>query len=317
MIEMRSPRLAAFFAAAILGLVGCATTQPTTSEDPFSALYDGESLTAFGTALPVSTLKEAEKRGDTAVRNGEMDRALFEYIRGLKLAESPSARVLFKIGTIHDSRDKPRLAKLAYEWALKADPSHQAAAARLATVLLRERRYEEAESHLKPIVESNAPFWRAYNALGVLCDLRGEFEQAAEHYGRAIALRPGSAVILNNLGYSRYLAGDLEGAREALKKALEHSPQHELAWRNLGLIHAGIGDYEEAIAALSKTSTTAEAYNDLGYLSMIQGNYPKAAYFLDEAMRLSPVYYKTANENAQRVEGMLRRSAKESRTGSQ
>lgn len=290
-------------------LAGCAATPPgKQAGNEYGVFYEGESAATYATAFPVGSPDEAYHNGDVAARSGDYDRALFEYIRGLQLADEPSAEVLYRIGGIHHSRENHRLADLAYRWALKLEPRNAAAGAGLGVSLMQQRQYAAAEQQLRDVVinTGQAP-WRAYNALGILADMDGDAEQAEKYYQEALNIQPRSAVILNNLGYSRYLVGEWDDAREALRTALREDPGYELAWRNLGLVHARQGDYEFALQALARTGDQAEAYNDVGFVTMMEGDYAQALTFFNEAMRLSPSYYVTASENASNVKRMLSR----------
>jgi Flp pilus assembly protein TadD len=290
-------------------LAGCASIPRNESPDVYGMLYDGESTAAYATAFPVGSPAEAYGNGDMAARAGDFDRALFEYIRGLRLESEPVAEPLYRIGAIHHQRENHRLAELAYRWALEVDPDHGPGATALGIMQLEKRQYAEAATQLESVTRSGNANWRTHNALGILSDLHGDFEEAARHFSDALNASPGNPVILNNLGYSRYLAGDLEGARDALRQALRANPRYELAWRNLGLVHAREGNYDAALDALARSGTEAEAYNDIGYVSMVGGRYSEATFFFQEAMRLSPAFYATASENARHLERRIRRSA--------
>lgn len=288
--------------AVLTGASGCASS-PTREEkgDPYSVLYDGKSTAAYATAFPVATPQEANANGDAAAARGDMDRALFEYVRSLKL-DGAQPDTLYKIGAIHDSRQAYRLAGLAYRWAIKLDATHLQARTGLGVLLLRTRQYDAAGKELQAVVERAPNNWRAHNALGVIADLDGHAESASLHYEKALEASPGSARVLNNWGYSRYLAGEWAQARRILEKALRADPNYELAWRNLGLVHARLGDYERAVEALSKTMSMPEAYNDVGYLTLLEQDYAHAEALLQEAMRLSPSFYGVAYENAKRAQ---------------
>jgi len=289
-------------------LAGCAGTPQKNTQDEFGVFSDGKSSATYATAFPVGSPEEAYRNGDAAVQSGDYDRALFEYIRGLRLADTPSAEALYKIGYIHYQRDNYRLASLAFRWVLKLEPDNARAGTGLGEVLLKTRHYKEAEKQLRGVViaHGQAP-WRAYNGLGILLDIQGKGEEAEKVYQEALKVNPNSALVLNNLGYSRYLRGDWDGANEALESALRAQPGYELAWRNLGLVHARQGDYDYALEALERSSKPAQAYNDVGYVTMISGDYSRALSFFEEAMRQSPAYYVTASENARNVQRKLNR----------
>lgn len=289
-------------------LAGCASTPSTGGGDEFGVFYEGESEATYATAFPVKSPEEAYRNGDSAAQTGDYDRALYEYIRGLRLEEEPPTEVLYKIGRIHHGRDNARLASLAYRWVLEIEPTHAAAGTDLGILYLEARQYEAAKTQLLPVVEAtdSAP-WRAYNALGILADMDGDPVMAEQLYQQALAANPGSPRVLNNLGYSRYLVGDWVGARKALELALTTDPSYELAWRNLGLVQAREKNYTAALEALGRTGEESEAYNDVGFVSMMAGDYSQALAFFNQAMRLSPAYYVTASENARNAERMMRR----------
>lgn len=289
-------------------LAGCAATPSNEGGDEYGVFYEGESEAAYSTAFPVNSPEEAYHNGDSAAQAGDYDRALFEYIRGLRLAKQPTVDVLYKIGSIHHSRENFRLANLAYRWVLEIEPGHGAAGTGLGIAYLKRRQYEAAKEQLSTVVNGSAPApWSAYNALGVLADMDGESARAEQYYHQALSVNPGSPLILNNLGYSRYLVGDWVGARIALQNALRANTSYELAWRNLGLVHARERNYGSALEALGRTSDEPEAYNDVGFVSMMAGDYDQALSFFNKAMHLSPAYYVTASENARNAERLMRR----------
>lgn len=300
-------RLAGAVLASLM-LAGCATKATTEGPDDYAVFLEGESAAAYGTAFPVGSPEEAWHNGAAALNAGDLDRALFEYIRGLRLAKEPSAEALFRIGHIHHLRENYRLADLAYRWALQREANHAGAGTGLGEVLLHKRQYAAATQQLKEVVAANSDTsWRAWNALGVLADISSNGDEAEAFYQQALVRNPQSAVIHNNLGYSRYLLGDWDGAKQALEAALQHNPNHELAWRNLGLVHARQGNYAYALQALGRSGNQAQAYNDIGFVSMMSGDYAQAMSLFDKAMRLSPSYYVTASENASNVRRLLDR----------
>src|SRR5438093_12065896 len=60
----------------------------------------------------------------------------------------------------------------------------------------------------------------AEHRLGVLCDRKGQFEEAEDHYRRAMNLTGDDADTYNDLGYSYYLRGRLGDAEEMLHKSV-------------------------------------------------------------------------------------------------
>lgn len=274
----------------LLSLSGCGTLSPR-GEGPFA-----------GAGMP-ETAAEALSAGDSALSQGELDRALFFYVQAARM-DPENAEAYTRIGGIHEARGDRQRAALAYRQALQADARHADALAGLGILLTRQRDYAEATELLRAAVREDPGLARAHNGLGVLADLRRDYPSAKRHYEDALALAPRSPMLHNNLGYSRYLAGDNAGAIAAFEQALEGNPDYSLAWRNLGLVYARQGRYRDALQALGKVQDLPEAYNDVGYIAMVSGRLDDAESFFDQALRLSPKHYALASDNAERVRAL-------------
>jgi len=165
---------------------------------------------------------------------------------------------------------------------------------------------------VKPF-DSSSPVW-AYNGLGILADLDSRYEEAIEYYQRASQIKPRSAQIYNNLGYSNYLANNWVLAEKYFRNALNYDRNYERTWRNLGLLYTRMGRYDDALLTLSRVMDKASAYNSVGYLCMLQGKHLEADKFFDQAIELMPSYYKLAYENKDKNKMLQTRSiAKQAR----
>lgn len=308
MLEKRTKKmrmeLRAGMAAVLLVLGGCATGPNVKgSSDQYSSLYSGKSTLAYATQFPSSSAKEANQRGDEALRRGDTDLALFHYVSALEL-EGGDPDTLYKIGKIHDSRGNLGSAQLAYQMTLKLSGDHAGALEGAGLILLQNRQYDAAGNKLARAVEIDPNRWRAHNGLGVLADLREDYTVATSHYSAALKVNPNSPQLFNNFAYSRYLDGDLDAAQENLQYALNKDPRYERAWMNLGLMHTRRGQYNEALNAFRQVMSDAEAWNNIGYLCMMDGKYDEAESFIIQAITMSPNYYANAHENLKRVQEM-------------
>ncbi|WP_295441734.1 tetratricopeptide repeat protein [uncultured Thiodictyon sp.] len=294
--------LAAGLAVASAGCVGL-PSKVATGLGAFSELYDGKSEVAFATQLPVTSAPEAIARGDLAGAGGDLDRALFEYIRALSVDEG-NAEALYKIGLIHAGRGNQRLAEMAFRWSLQKAPRNAGALTELGILLLKNRQYAPAKQNLTQAVGLDDRISRAHNALGVIADLDHDYSNAQYHYQKALDSGPRTPSVFNNLGYSRYLSGQWDGAIAAYRQALLSDPNYVLAWRNLSLVYTRQGRYTEAVEALSKVQDLPKSYNDVGYVAMVEGKLDDAQRLFAEAKRLSPDFYTLADTNQRRVEIM-------------
>lgn len=288
-------------AVMLLVLGGCATTPPAEEPADYGSLYDGKATVAYATQFPSASPEEANRRGDEALVKGDTDLALFQYVNALELGGADDG-ILYKIGRIHANRGNIRLARLAYQSALKVNSNHAGAHQGLGLILLERREYEAAEQHLEQAVALEPERWQAQNGLGVLADLRGEYPQAVSHYLAALKILPDFPQLLNNLGYSKYLSGDWAAAQRNFQKALNKDPYLRRAWLNLGLTLARLGQYEDSLNAFRQVLDEPQAWNNVGYVCMLDGKYDPAESFFLKAIALSPTYYVTAQENLERVQ---------------
>ncbi len=297
-----------FALVVLLLLSGCAAIPQNNDHsgaDPprYSGLYDGKSALTYGTAFPAGSAAEAVARGDAALQRGDLDRALFEYVQALE-KNANDGETFYKIGSIHAARGNMALANIAYGYCLKHAPQHAGALEGLGLNLLELRQYKEARRQLEHALAADPKRWRAANGLGVIADLRGDYIGAQVNYRAALAIEPESAMVHNNLGYSIYLAGDLQAAAREFYAATRMDSRYERAWRNLALVYARLGWYENAISVFAHVEDTPSAYNDTGYICMLDGDYRNADRLFREAIRRSPAYYETAQRNLARNEAL-------------
>jgi tetratricopeptide (TPR) repeat protein len=282
--------------AAALLLSACAGT-PTSPEPGFSeeALRDVDHDLIFATEFPVASKAEAIARADAARSEGELDRALFFYVKALKF-DSQDARLLAAIGFLHQFQGNAEYAVRAYTLALKEDPDFAEVLEARGLMLLSNHEDERARIDLTRAVSFNMSAWRSYNGLGLLADRQGNHSLAVTYYDNALAANPGEANILNNRGYSKILVEDFDGAYRDLREATEvHG--HQQAWVNLGTLHARQGNYEQAVVALQEVLSHPEALNKVAEASILNGDNATAERLLKRAIKLSPRYFPAAENN--------------------
>jgi Flp pilus assembly protein TadD len=93
-----------------------------------------------------------------------------------------------------------------------------------------------AEKHYRQAVEQSQDNLEAVIGLAASYDQLGRFDLADRLYGEAMRISGGSAVVLNNRGYSYYLRRDFRRARVDFQAALRKDPQNEMARRNIALL---------------------------------------------------------------------------------
>ena len=245
---------------------------------------------------PHAKAEEAIAAGDAAVRQGDHERALYDYVRAL-LVDERNETALLRIAALHMADGKNSAAEQTYRQLLAINDRNAGGWEGLGLLMLRTSHHEKAQECLRRAVELDATRWRAQDGLGVIADLQGHPDAAAQHYAVALAIRPDDPRLLNNLGYSKYLAHDWQAAESYFQAVLSRDPANKHALSNLALVAARRDQYDKALAALKQVGDEAQAYNNLGYICLLNGEYAAAERFLREAVRLSPTYNKTAQEN--------------------
>jgi tetratricopeptide (TPR) repeat protein len=270
---------------------------------PSSSAREDEAKSELLAEFDGLAIEQIIQAGDLAARQGEAERALFIYMQALELEESPDT--WYRIGRVHNHLGQKSLAWQAYASALKLDKDHAASHEELGLLYMAVSQPDSAKLHLERAAELDDQRWRSYNALGVMGDARRDYATAIAHYSAALAANPGSAMLLNNLGYSHYLAGNLTDAEKHFRIAMGADKSYKPAVANLGLVQARRRDYESAVRTLEKVLKESQAYNDVGYIAYRNDDLEEAAWLLTEAIRISPTYYETARDNLKQVRQAL------------
>lgn len=281
----------------LLGLLsGCATTSTIdTSESAGAGLNDKSLDVLFATEFPVASKAEALAKATQALQQGDVDKALFFYVRALQF-QPENVELLAQIGEIQMRRNNDDLARRAFLAALKYDPTHAHSLEGLGLIYIAEGMHEQAVVELKSAVAYDDQLWRAHNALGIYEDKAGDFAAAQLHYDKALSINPDAADVLNNRGYSKLLAGNMDGATLDFYEAAENR-NFPLAWANLGKLYAAQGRYSDAITTYKHVMSEAHALNNTAYAAIENGDITQAKFYLNEAIRLSPTYFPAAEEN--------------------
>jgi len=139
----------------------------------------------------------------------------------------------------------------------------------------------------------------AYYNLGSTYLERGNKEEAAEMFKKALELKSDKAWASNDpdttyyyLGNMYYGMGRLEEAADMLKKTIEINPDYAEAYNNLGLICYKMGKKEDAFAlykkAIELSPDYADAYNNLGIVDFEIGKQEDSIAAFKRALQINP-----------------------------
>lgn len=250
-------------------------------------------------------LEEAEKQAEQLYRNNSYDDALVKYVTIINL-DPVNENAYVRIGSIHDYMKSYTLAAKAYSKALEINNENITAREGLGIVLLRQGKHDVAQEILEQLVKEHPERWKANNTLGVIYDMDKNHSMAIASYNQALQFRDNDPEILNNMGYSYYLQGDggWDIAEDYFVKAIRIDNNFDKAWSNLGLLYARKYNYKKSLTAFSHFMELHEANNQVGYLSMLAGDYDTSELYFKKAIVVAPFYYEAAHQNLSRLKIM-------------
>ena len=298
----------------IMTVSGCASNGAVNHGDAskFSALKgnggtygDTQSIVSGGASNSI----EAHAKAQEALNQRDIDRALYYYVKALEF-NPKDIPALMALARIHSAQGNIEPTILAYQLILEQEPNNIDAMEGAGLTLLKINRPDQAKAMLEKVHELAPDMPLAIMGIGVYYDLISDFDRANEYYQKAAKIAPKSVKILNNYAYSRYLAGDLEESENIYKKLLMQSPGHTQGLLNYGLLQARIGKTAEALHTLKKVITEPEAYNELGYIYMMQQDYGKARRLFELAISSSPIYFERASKNLEQLKLLVSKLTK-------
>jgi tetratricopeptide (TPR) repeat protein len=119
----------------------------------------------------------------------------------------------------------------------------------------------QEELALKSILRSNPNDLNALIQIGNLYYDHGQFQEAVQHYGRALDIDPRNANVRTDRGTSYWRMGQPDNAISDFRKSLEIDPAHAQTLYNLGIVYRdGKNDREEARKAWERLLETNPNY---------------------------------------------------------
>ncbi len=152
--------------------------------------------------------------------------------------------------------------------------------------------YKDLETLWRDTLRKNPGAFIAHTNLGSILYDRGEYEEAAAHFQKALSIKPDSSIEHFNLALIYFKAGKTDAAVEELRLAVRSDPGNLPALVNLGSMLTGEGRYEEALAHLGKAVEIAPGYpnarKNIAVLYDKMGEPGKAALHLEALVARDP-----------------------------
>lgn len=176
-------------------------------------------------------------------------------------------------------------------------PGRVSVLSNLATSVLKQDRFGEAEEWALQALKVNADDFEAILCLGGCSEKKGQWEAGLEHYRRALALRPDSPEAMSNIGIMLNRLKRHTEALEYLDQAIAGSPRMADAWINRGTVLNDMGHFEAALAsqerALALRPHSVEAWYNRGNTLANLARNAEAIQSYDEAMTIAPGHVET------------------------
>ncbi len=152
-------------------------------------------------------------------------------------------------------------------------------------------------------IQSGDASWRAWNAKGVLSDLKGNWAGADEAFDAAAAMAPDEPEILNNRGWSLLLRGEWARALPVLEQAAGLDPSSTRSRNNLELARAAIAENLPERRMGESDSDFAARLNDAGVAAAQRGQRARAIAAFSRALAAKDSWFPRAANNLSAVQG--------------
>jgi len=176
----------------------------------------------------------------------------------------------------------------------------------LGTQLFEEGKYSEAEPILKSVISGNQKYADVHNKLGIICQLKGDSEQAAEYFRKALDLNPHYTEASLNLAITYNDMGEFKKAQEVFSLAAQRAHPTPTAidrfiagklanehyklgniYLDFGLLDEAVEEYRKAIKLFPRLP---DAHTKLGIALRNKGLIEEAIVHFMKAKEINPTY---------------------------
>ena len=162
----------------------------------------------------------------------------------------------------------------------------------LALVLTRLGEYDEAEDHLRELLEEQGGRADVLELMATIAMARDEWVEARSYLSEAATLDPESAMIAFQQGWADENLGRTEEARAFYNRAIRLEPDLYEAYSGLGWSYYEEGEYEVALVlfekALELCPGNPEFMDHLGWVHLLLEQHQQALELFDKALKLEP-----------------------------
>ncbi len=130
----------------------------------------------------------------------------------------------------------------------------------------------------------------AYHRLALLLSKTQRHKEAVQVLTRATLVKPGNAILRNNLGFEYAFLQDWAKAEREVRRAIKLKPDFARAHVNLGMILSRVGLFDYALVSFQKVLPESDAHYNLGLMFRSQQRYQDAAWAFNQAIEHDPQF---------------------------
>jgi Flp pilus assembly protein TadD len=248
----RSLCVTALGAALLMASAACTTT--------VQHVGDTQPVTRNSSPSSISEMRIAE----TSLESGNVELATTLFDKIVK-ADPKSVAGLTGLGdTLYTVGDFTR-AGVYYQRASSYDPGAVAPRIGIARVAIHQRRFDDAISIYRGILDKTAGDPMASAGLGAALDLKGDHAGAQAILRQALTVNPGDPLLSVNLGLSLVLGGNPREGANVLLDVTRYPEAPPQARQDLALAYGLLGNTEAAAEILGKDLPKASVQDNLRY----------------------------------------------------
>lgn len=125
-------------------------------------------------------------------------------------------------------------------------------------------------------IEKNPQHPLPHHRLGVMAAREAKYDEAEQHFMRAMQLAPPSVELLSDVGYCYYLLSRLDEAEQILRQGVAAEPANKMVNNNLALVMAAKGDFAQSARAFRRVNEEGQARANQAYALSQNGNLEQA-----------------------------------------
>lgn len=225
----------------------------------------------------------------------QWEKALDAFEKSLPLRPEWEQYVLDAISKMQEKLGRPEAAEASLLEALRLNPDDSQTTDSLHAIVDKWKKspgWQYALELLQKMRDLKGEAYEAefHNRLGIVYYENVKYDQAIEHYKKALLIRPNDAIQNENIGLAFEAAGRLQEAEAAYNRAVMNAPSDPIPHNRLGIFYYNIKQYDKAIpsyqTAIQLQPDYAVYHNNLALAQEFGGHLAEAEKAYQKAIEL-------------------------------